>query len=104
MAPKDPSKLTRQRLKKKSSMTLKPQQTKQSHKRTPRQKKPSRKAGTLPDTGKLSDQIRQQILSSPDLQNKVTEGVKSVDGDTIYSKIVSKVSKQFATRGEFEKH
>lgn len=61
-----------------------------------------KKAGTLPDTGKLSDQIKQQILSSPDLQNKVTEGIKSVDGDTIYSKIVSKVSQQFATRGEFE--
>ena len=61
-----------------------------------------KKAGTLPDTGKLSDQIKQQILSSPDLQNKVTEGVKSVDGDTIYSKIVSKVSQQFATKGEFE--
>ena len=61
-----------------------------------------KKAGTLPDTSKLSDQIKQQILNSPDLQNKVTEGVKSVDGDTIYSKIVSKVSKQFATRDEFE--
>ena len=61
-----------------------------------------KKAGTLPDTSKLSDQIKQQILNSPDLQNKVTEGVNSVDGDTIYSKIVSKVSKQFATRGDFE--
>lgn len=61
-----------------------------------------KKAGTLPDTSKLSDQIKQQILNSPDLQNKVTEGVKIVDGDTIYSKIVSKVSQQFATRGEFE--
>ena len=61
-----------------------------------------KKAGTLPDTSKLSDQIKQQILTSSDLQNKVTEGVKSVDGDTIYSKIVSKVSQQFATRGEFE--
>ena len=61
-----------------------------------------KKAGTLSDTGKLSDQIKQQILNSPDLQNKVTEGVKSVDGDTIYSKIVSKVTQQFATKGEFE--
>lgn len=61
-----------------------------------------KKAGTLPDTTKLSDQIKQQILSSPDLQNKVTEGVNSVDGDTIYSKIVSKVSQQFATKDEFE--
>lgn len=61
-----------------------------------------KKAGTLPDTGKLSDQIKQQILNSPDLQNKVTEGVESVNGDTIYSKIVSKVSQQFAARSEFE--
>lgn len=57
-----------------------------------------KKAGTLPDTGKLSDQIKQQILSSPDLQNKVTEGVKSVDGDTIYSKIVTKLSNDFADK------
>lgn len=56
------------------------------------------KAGTLPDTSKLSDQIKQQILSSPDLQNKVTEGVKSVDGDTIYSKIVTKLSNDFADK------
>lgn len=61
-----------------------------------------KKAGTLPDTSKLSDQIKQQILSSPDLQNKVTEEVNSVDGDTIYSKIVSKVSRNFATKGEFD--
>lgn len=61
-----------------------------------------KKAGTLPDTSKLSDQIKQQILASPDLQNKVTEGVKSVDGNTIYNKIVSKVSQQFATKGEFD--
>lgn len=59
-----------------------------------------KKAGTLPDASKLSNQIKQQILSSPDLQNKVTEGVKSVDGDTIYSKIVSKVSQQFASKIE----
>lgn len=61
-----------------------------------------KKAGTLPDTSKLSDQIKQQILNSPDLQNKVTEGVKSVDGDTIYSKIVSKVTRNFTTKGDFD--
>ena len=61
-----------------------------------------KKAGTLPDTSKLSDQIKQQILNSPDLQNKVTEGVKSVDGDTIYSKIFSKLSTQFVDRTMFE--
>ena len=54
------------------------------------------KAGTIPDTSKLSDQIKQQILSSQDLQNKVTEGVKSVDGDTIYNKIYSNIERSFA--------
>lgn len=61
-----------------------------------------KKAGTLPDTSKLSDQIKQQILSSPDLQNKVTEGINSVDGDTIYSKITSKLLTQFVDRPSFE--
>lgn len=61
-----------------------------------------KKAGTLPDTSKLSDQIKQQILSSPDLQNKVTEGVKSVDGNTIYSKIFSKLLTQFVDKTSFE--
>ena len=57
-----------------------------------------KKAGTLPDTSKLSDQIKQQVLNSPDLQNKVTEGVKSLDGDAIYSKIVTKLSTNFADK------
>lgn len=61
-----------------------------------------KKAGTLPDTSKLSDQIKQQILSSPDLQNKVTEGVNSVDGNVIYSKIFSKLLTQFANKGDIE--
>ena len=55
-----------------------------------------KKAGTLPDTSKLSDQIKQQILNSPDLQNKVTEGVNNVDGDTIYNKIYSNIERSFA--------
>ena len=61
-----------------------------------------KKAGTLPDTSKLSDQIKQQVLNSPDLQNKVTEGVNSVDGNVIYSKIFSKLLTQFANKGDFE--
>lgn len=61
-----------------------------------------KKAGTLPDTTKLSDQIKQQILASQDLQGKLTEAINQADGDTIYSKIVSKVTQQFATRNEFE--
>lgn len=61
-----------------------------------------KKAGTLPDTGKLSDQIKQQILSSPDLQNKVTEEVRNVDGDIVYGKIRSKLLTQFVNKGELE--
>lgn len=54
------------------------------------------KAGTIPDTSKLSDQIKQQVLSSQDLQNKVTEGISRVDGDTIYNKIYSNIERSFA--------
>lgn len=61
-----------------------------------------KKAGTLPDTSKLSDQIKQQILASQELQGKLTEAINQADGDTIYSKIVSKVTRQFATKDEFE--
>lgn len=61
------------------------------------------KAGTIPDTGKLSDQIKTLILNSPDLSRKVTEAFNNADnGDTIYSKVYSKVAKNFATKGEFE--
>ena len=61
-----------------------------------------KKAGTLPDTSKLSDQIKQQILSSQDLQNKVTEEVRNVDGDIVYGKIRSKLLTQFVDKGELE--
>lgn len=61
-----------------------------------------KKAGTLPDTTKLSDQIKQQILNSPDLQNKVTEEVRNVDGDIVYGKIRSKLLTQFVDKGELE--
>lgn len=54
------------------------------------------KAGTIPDTSKLSDQIKQQIISSQDLQNKVTESINSVDGNTIYNKIYSNIERSFA--------
>ena len=60
-----------------------------------------KKAGTLPDTTKLSDQIKQQILASQELQGKLTEAINQADGDTIYSKIVSKVTRQFATKDLF---
>lgn len=59
------------------------------------------KAGTIPDTATLSDQIKTLILNSPDLSRKVTETFNNADnGDTIYSKIVSKVATDFATTAE----
>lgn len=61
------------------------------------------KAGTIPDTATLSDQIKTLILNSPDLSRKVTETFNNADnGDTIYSKIVSKVSRNFTTKGDFD--
>lgn len=61
------------------------------------------KAGTIPDASKLSEQIKTFILNSPDLSRKVTETFNNADnGDTIYSKVYSKVAKNFATKGEFE--
>ena len=60
------------------------------------------KAGTIPDTATLSDQIKTLILNSPDLSRKVTETFNNADnGDTIYSKVYSKVEKNFATKDEF---
>lgn len=57
-----------------------------------------KKAGTLPDTSKLSDQIKQQILSSPDFGTKVTQTFEQTEnGETIYSKIAGKIEKKFIT-------
>ncbi len=61
------------------------------------------KAGTIPDTATLSDQIKTLILNSPDLSRKVTETFNNADnGDTIYSKVYSKVAKAFASKTDFE--
>lgn len=61
------------------------------------------KAGTIPDTATLSDQIKTLILNSPDLGRKVTETFNNADnGDTIYSKVYSKVAKTFANKTDFE--
>nr|DAY99494.1 MAG TPA: tail protein [Caudoviricetes sp.] len=54
------------------------------------------KAGTLPDTSKLSDQIKQQILSSPDLNQKVIETLNQTDGGVIYNKILQNIKNDFA--------
>ena len=61
------------------------------------------KAGTIPNTATLSDQIKTLILNSPDLSRKVTETFNNADnGDAIYSKVYSKVAKNFASQDQFE--
>ena len=58
-----------------------------------------KKAGTLPDTSKLSDQIKQQILNSPDLSRKVAENLEQTDSGVIYNKIYQNIQKQFVPKG-----
>lgn len=59
-----------------------------------------KKAGTLPDTTKLSDQIKQQILASQDLTQKVTETLNQTDGGVIYNKIYQNIKNDFAEQGD----
>ena len=59
-----------------------------------------KKAGTLPDTTKLSDQIKQQILASQDLTQKVTETLNQTDGGVIYNKIYQNIKRDFAVTDE----
>ena len=54
-----------------------------------------KKAGTLPDTTKLSDQIKQQILASQDLTQKVSETIQQTDSGVIYNKILQNVKNEF---------
>ena len=54
-----------------------------------------KKAGTISDTTKLSDQIKQQILSSQDLTQKVTETLNQTDSGVIYNKILQNVKSEF---------
>lgn len=61
-----------------------------------------KKAGTLPDTTKLSDQIKQQILSSPDLNQKVTETLNQTDSGVIYNKILQNVKTDFVPKKTFD--
>lgn len=59
-----------------------------------------KKAGTLPDTSKLSDQIKQQILASQDLTQKVTEKLNQTDSTVIYNKIYQNIKNDFAVTDE----
>ena len=55
-----------------------------------------RQAGTIPDTARLSEQIKQQILESQDLSKKVAETLKETDSGTIYNKIYQNIRNDFA--------
>ena len=59
-----------------------------------------KKAGTLPDTTKLSDQIKQQILASQDLTQKVSETLNQTDSTVIYNKIYQNIKQDFAVTDE----
>ena len=54
-----------------------------------------KKAGTLPDTTKLSDQIKQQILASQDLTQKVAETLNQTDSGVIYNKVLQNIKNDF---------
>ena len=58
------------------------------------------KAGTIPDTATLSDQIKTLILNSPDLSRKVTETFNQTDSGAIYSKIYQNIKHDFAVTDE----
>lgn len=60
------------------------------------------KAGTIPDAGKLSDQIKTLILNSPDLNRKVTETFNQTDSGVIYNKIYQNISQEFASKTDGE--
>lgn len=59
-----------------------------------------KKAGTLPDMPTLSEQIKQQILSSPDLNRKVTESLNQTDSGVIYSKIYQNIKTDFVEQND----
>ena len=59
-----------------------------------------KKAGTLPDMPTLSEQIKQQILSSPDLNRKVTETLNQTDSGVIYNKIYQNIKTDFVEQND----
>ena len=61
-----------------------------------------KKAGTLPDTARLSEQIKRQVLESQDLTKKVTETLKETDSGVIYNKILQNVKTDFVPKSKFD--
>lgn len=60
------------------------------------------KAGTMPDTTTLSDEIKRQLLNSPDLARKVTETfANDNNGNVIYGKILQNIKTEFTPRATF---
>ena len=57
-----------------------------------------KKAGTIPDTATLSEQIKAQVLNSPDLSRKVTETFNQTDSGVIYNKIYQNISREFTDK------
>lgn len=53
------------------------------------------KAGTIPDTPTLSEQIKAQVLNSPDLSRKVTETFNQTESGVIYNKILQNIKTDF---------
>lgn len=61
-----------------------------------------KKAGTIPDTARLSEQVKRQVLESQDLTKKVTETLKETDSGVIYNKILQNVKTEFVTKQSFD--
>ena len=60
-----------------------------------------KKAGTIPDTARLSEQIKRQVLESQDLTKKVTETLKETDSGIIYNKILQNIKTEFTPKTAF---
>lgn len=61
-----------------------------------------KKAGTIPDTARLSEQVKRQVLESQDLTKKVTETLKETDSGVIYNKILQNVKTDFVPKSKFD--
>ena len=61
-----------------------------------------KKAGTIPDTARLSEQIKRQVLESQDLTKKVAETLKETDSGVIYNKILQNIKTEFTPKTVFD--
>lgn len=61
-----------------------------------------KKAGTIPDTARLSEQIKRQVLESQDLTKKVAETIKETDSGVIYNKVLQNIKTEFVQKSKFD--